>query len=224
MNKKQIITGIVILALIIVGTIYAVNNRKTELVAGAPEEILTETPGTENENTDTAEGETATPSETQQGRINAQKSKDTLILGHKAYGTGDYVKALAYYQEAATYLKNDLAYSGQFNVYMAQGNFVAAKTAIDMAISLNPLHYEYWNAKLTLLDEKTNASYTELKKVYDEALAKVVLDTKVNIVLHFAGIAEKNGRTNDAVAAWRYAIELYPANTAIYQQQINRIQ
>jgi len=154
---------------------------------------------------------------------NIEKWDTAMNNAHKSFGAGDYAQAVSFFQEALTYNNRDEPYSGLSFSYGAQGNWVKAREAIDSAISLNPLNTEYWNWKMTLLDEKTSASWADLKKVYNEALPKVDPKTKVNLVVYFAAMAEKNGEKTEAIALWEYAIELYPQNTLIYQGEIDRL-
>ena len=39
----------------------------------------------------------------------------------------------------------------------------------------------------------------------------------------FAGIAENNWQTSEAISVWEYAKHLYPQNNAIYQAEIDRL-
>ena len=142
-----------------------------------------------------------------------------------AFGKGDYDRAIAFYNEALSYYKDrDEPYSGLFSVYNVQNNVDQARVAIEAAIRLNPLFTEHWKSKLILLDEKTNVSFADLKKVYEEGILKVDPVTKGNLVVYFASMAGRNGEKAEAVSLWEYAKELYPDNSAIYQAEIDRLQ
>ena len=140
-----------------------------------------------------------------------------------AFGKGEYDKSISFYNEALSYYKGDEPYSGLFLAYSAQNNAEQARIAIEVAIKLNPLFVEHWKSKLSLLDEKTNVSFADLKKIYQEGILKVDPRTKVNLVVYFAAMAERNGEKAEAIALWEYAKELYPPNTLIYQAQIDRL-
>jgi hypothetical protein len=47
--------------------------------------------------------------------------------------------------------------------------------------------------------------------------------TKVNLVTQFARIAESNGERKEAIDLWTYAKTVYPENSSVYQQEIDRI-
>ncbi len=154
-----------------------------------------------------------------------EKAKfDTAMSnGNKAFLSGNYSQAIVYYSEALTYNKTDVVHARLFAAYSAQNDTIKAQTAIDTAISLNPKYTDYWNYKLIFMDQKTDASYSDLKKIYTEALSKVDSKNKVNLVTHFAEIAESNGQKSEAISLWEYAKNLYPANTALYQAEIDRL-
>jgi len=136
----------------------------------------------------------------------------------------DYSQSIVYYKQALTLQNTDTPYSGLFIVYGAQGDWVNAQKVLDLAIKINPLFVDYWISKLTVLDEKTSATYQELKNVYNEGLSKVDPKTKINLVSYFAGIAENNGQITDAITAWTYSKQLFPENSSIYQTEIDRLQ
>ena len=140
-----------------------------------------------------------------------------------AFGKGEYPKAIGYYDEAVLYSKVDTVYSGLFTVYGAQGEWEKARASLDSAIALNPLYTEYWKWKLTVLDGKTASSFQDLQKVYEEGLLKGDKRTRVNLVTHFASIAEGNAQKSEAIALWEYAKQLYPQNGVIYQAEIDRL-
>ena len=143
-----------------------------------------------------------------------------------AFNKGEYDRAVFYYNEALPYSSDkdrDTIYSGLFIVYSTQNNIDKAITALDTAISLNPLFTEYWKSKLSFLDEKTSVSFLDLKKIYEEGLEKTDPSTKINLVTYFATIAENNKENEKAIELWEYAIELYPQNTEIYQAEIDSL-
>lgn len=164
-----------------------------------------------------------TPVSTTTSAENKTKFNTAMANASKAFNKAEYPKAIDYYNEALKYMKSDTVYSGLFNTYGAQGDWVKAKTAIDTAITLNPSFTDHWTSKLTMMDEKTDATFESLKKVYTEGLTKVDGKTKINLVTHFARIAEGNGEDNEAVALFTYAKEVHPANASIYDQEIARI-
>lgn len=154
-----------------------------------------------------------------------KKAKWNTAMGNArtAFGKGEYDKAIIFYNEALSYYKTDTGYSGLSVVYGAQNNIDQARIAIESAIKLNPLFTEYWISKLSLLDDKTNVSYQDLQKIYNEGLTKVDPKTKINLVTYFAGVAEKNWQKDDAISLWEYAKNLYPQNSSIYQAEIDRL-
>lgn len=153
------------------------------------------------------------------------KQKFDLVMKNasKASLKGDYVLALKYYNDALLLKKSDVVYSGMFNVYSAQQNWVKAEETINNALEINPKYTEYWKWKLTLLDERTSATFTDLKKIYEEALIKSDRRTKINLITHFATIAEYSGEKGEAISLWEYAKEINSIKSAIYQAEIDRL-
>ncbi|MFA5777924.1 MAG: hypothetical protein WC870_00310 [Candidatus Paceibacterota bacterium] len=220
-QKTSIIMVTVGLLLIILGIFYYKNK------AEVPEDIIPEEtdtsllPAEENaqNKADLANSEEFKAQEA----IKKAKWNTAMTNARTAFGKGEYDKSIGYYNEALSYYKTDTVYSGLFVVYSAQNNIDKARIAIDNAIKLNPFVAEYWNSKLIFLDEKTSVSFIDLKRIYEEGLPKVDPQTKINLVTHFAGIAERNWQKAEAIALWEYAKQLYPQNSSIYQAEIDRL-
>ncbi len=234
LNKDQII-NIVLMALaaivFVVLVVYFykdITKDKTEVEEENMEvpvstENTTIPPTIESTTTPNTPATPTTPAPTTTSAENKAKFSTAMANASKAFNKGEYPKAIDYYNEALKYMKTDTAYSGLFNTYGAQGDWVKAKTALDAAITINPLFTDYWTSKLTMMDEKTDATFASLKKVYTEGLTKVDGKTKINLVTHFARIAEANGEDNEAVALFTYAKQVHPANASVYDQEISRI-
>lgn len=178
----------------------------------------------ENKTTDVENNEVKVESsEPKISNTNQELFSKALADGNTALINKDYNKALNYYNEALKYRNSDLVYARMFSLYSAQSNFTKALESINKAIELNPAYTDYWNDKLTLLDTQTSSSFAELKVVYNDGLTKVDNRTKINLITHFARIAENNGEKNEAILAWNKAIEVYPQGSSIYQAEIDRL-
>ncbi len=183
--------------------------------------------GEEEESEVVEEGEVAEPS-VESGKPvisdpNKAKFDQALISANTATLAGNHAQAIVYLNQALTYKDSDVVYVRLYSAYNAQGNTAEALKAINKAIELNPSYTDYWNTKIVFMDEKTSASYTELKAVYSDGLAKVDSRTKINLVTSFAGVTERNGETADAISLWEYAKNLYPAGASSYQAEIDRL-
>jgi len=225
---RNIIMGVAAVALV-VGGIFYYQRRQTPTT----NTITTPTPPPQvgEEPSPPSEGGVLAPSggggnaEELKAQEAVKKAKWNTAMDNArtAFGKGEYDKSIAFYNEALSYNKTDTVYSGLFVVYSAQNNIDQARIAIETAIKLNPLFTEYWKSKLAMLDEKTNVSYQDLKNIYTEGLLKVNPKTKIDLVTYFAGMAERNGEKSDAISLWEYAKNLYPANTSIYQAEVDRL-
>jgi tetratricopeptide (TPR) repeat protein len=153
------------------------------------------------------------------------KFSSLLADGLKEFNNKNYDEALKYYTKALDYSGQelDIAYMRMYSVYNMQNNIEKARLMLDKAIAKNPSYTDYWTTKLVFLDEKTQVSFADLKKIYDEALTKVDSRTKINLVTSFARIAENNKENAVAISVWEKAKEVYPANKDIYQKEIDRL-
>lgn len=227
---KNIVLGIVVVVLIIGGVYYAKTKK-----AMAPDRvddqeipILNENNNfisNENENTLINQEENSETIDNKSSIAKENKLKFNTAMNNAmiAFGKGEYDKSIIYYNEALTFIKSDKAYSGLFITYGAKKDWANAKIAIDKAIELNSLNTDFWIWKMQLLDEQTGTSFIDLKKIYTDGLSKVDPKTKINLVTSFARIAENNGEIEEAIAIWGYAKEIYPVNSLIYQQEIDRL-
>ena len=213
-QTKSLIISIIVIVLIVGGIFYYQKNKRVV----APAE-------NENPNTSTLEENLIPTPEPEAEELLQKKVNEANAQELKAQAS---VKKAqwnnAMYNEALSYEKTDTVYSGLFVVFSAQNNIDQARVAIDAAIKLNPLFTQYWKDKLSLLNDKTNVSYQDLKNVYSEGLLKVDPKTKIDLVTYFAGVAERNGQKVDAISLWEYAKNLYPQNSIIYQGEIDRLQ
>jgi len=232
MNKKYInlaIIGLMILILVIAGLMdyrkgidEDINNIDLENIDDAiknenEENVVSEEVPNENTNPET----TATPKPVV--NPNTVKFNTALSNGSTAFNAKEYDKAITYFDEALTYNKSDVVYVRLFSAYSAKGNWTKALEMIDQAISVKPSYTDYWIYKLVVMDEKTNATFSELKNIYVDGLTKVDPKTKINLMTNFARIAENNGDKSEAISIWTKAQTVYPENKTVYQAEINRL-
>lgn len=155
--------------------------------------------------------------------VDKQKFNDLMTNGSKAFLAKNYTEAIRIYNEALVLSPSDVVYIRLFEIYNIQGNVVQAQYMLNMAIVKNPSYTDYWNTKLVYLDEKTDTSFVDLKKIYNDGLVKVNIETKINLVTTFARIAESNKEYTEAIALFNYAKQENPENSSIYQQEIDRL-
>ncbi len=230
-QTQNIIIGSVIVLLIAGGAYYS--NQKTQTI---PTETDTSESDVVVDNIDTTPTKSADTS-TKKPVANTNTVDTTNVLspekkisfdaaltqGSNAYNQGDYGAAITYYKTALKYSESDIVYVRLYTIYNIQGDTEKAGVAINTAIRLNPAFTDYWSTKLLFLDQKTNTSYADLKKIYEEGLTKVNPKTKVNLVIQFAGVAEANGQISDAVSMWTYAKTLFSENASAFQAEIDRL-
>lgn len=218
-KKKKIIIGIAIVILIALCTYILWPSAP----AASPEDgIPSQSETGQNTPAETpagAEGSASNVGSSTEAPFNA-----AMNAARKAFGQKDYASSLKYYQEALSYRNSDTVFAGMYTVFTAQQDWKRAAAAVDGAIAANPLFVDYWKWKIGLMDERTAASYADLKKVYEEGLGKVDAKYKVNLVTYFAGVSESNLEKAEAVKLWQYAETVYPQNNAVYQAEIARIQ
>lgn len=220
MNKEQKV-GIIILIIIVLGLVYF-NTSKKGGEAQVAEPVL------EDSTQDLLKDETSDVSKAPvKTTVPATSAKDSfnsaMTKGNTAFLAKNYDEAIRFFKEALNYKDADTAYFRLYDVYNAQNNIDEARVYLEKAIQKNPAYTEYWTTKLTFLDEKTSVSYLDLKKIYEDGLLKVNSQTKVNLVTTFARVAEANKQYGEAAFYWGYAKELLPANSAIFQAEIDRL-
>lgn len=218
-QTRNILIGVVAV-LLIVGGIYYSKNQKADVVEDASN-TNTELPGT-GEN-DTSVGVKNDETVINQDVKNTQKFNEAMQNAQVAFGKGEYDQSIAYYNDALSFRKSDKVYSGLFLSYSALNNVDKARVALDTAIKLNPTYVDYWKWKLSILDDKTGVSFPDLKRVYEEGIVKVDSKTKINLITHFAVIAENNFQKAEAISLWEYAKQINPAKASVYQVEIDRL-
>lgn len=230
-KKNNLILSAVGLLLIIGGVFYYKKEKQTVLPKESDDvvsgEEVAQTPEDEANKEQVLQDKVNKTNEEELKAQNAAKKaawSTAMDNARTAFGKGEYDKAISFYKESLNYYKRDSAYSGLFLAYSAQNNVDQARIAIDAAINLNPTFSEHWKSKLSLLNDKTNLSFTDLKKIYEDGLTKVNSATKINLVTFFAVIAENKKEYKEAIAAWEYAKTLYPQNSSVYQAEIERLQ
>ncbi len=216
-KKSVIIGGIILVVLILVGSFYfkkTIKNEEEKNIEGEQNSLVKED-----------DAVIANESKSQETPVDAEaKFNGAMLRAQTSFQKKEYARAISFYKEALIYKKSDVVYAGLYTVYSAQLDLIKAQDAIAAAIKLQPSYTDYWNWKIDLLDEKTIMSYQNLKTIYSEALSKVDSRTKINLVTHFARIAENNNEKDEAIALWKYAIEIYPSNSTIYQSEIDRLE
>lgn len=227
-QKRNIIIVLIALVLVIGGIFYVKKDSKNKIKG--IETLLID----ENDVDVNIEGEKVLENEenkeennimAETPKISQEKERFNLAMDNarKSFREREYDKSIGYYNEALNYDKLDVVYSGMYVTHGAQNEWEKALMALNKAIELNPSYTDYWAWKLALLDERTITPFQDLKSVYNEGLLKVDSKTKVNLVTYFAGIAERNNEKQEALALWEYAKEIFPQNSSIFQEEINRL-
>lgn len=227
-NKKVII--LVVVLLVLGGAYYFSSKNKKNPEPGQKQE---QTGGEDKtgapDNSPVKEGESG-------GQVNPGNNSSSSVTpdltdtfnkainkAQVAFGKKDYDGAISAYNEALNYIKSDKVYAGLYTAYTAKQDWPSALKALDSALSLNSANPDYWKWKMTLLDEKTDAKFADLKLIYEDGLTKVDPRTKINLVTHLASIAVSNQEKTEAIALWEKAKELYPENAAVYQKEIDKL-
>lgn len=208
----SIVVALIVLVFLLVG-----NERKDSNIIDDLKDKTDITVGENNESVDN-EPEKVVPVQSA-----LEKAGIAIDKGDKAYLAQNYGQAATYYQQAIDYGRKEMGYVRLSRLYTATGEIEKALDYLDKAIELNPTSTDHQVSKLALMDEKTEATFSELKSVYLEGLEKVNSTTKINLVTTFARMAENNQQYQDAIGAWEEAKTLYPDRADIYQAEIDRL-
>lgn len=219
MNKEQKV-GIIILIIIVLGLVYFNVGKKSNVEDEVDQEL-------EDKTEELLKEENKAPVAPVQNTVKAPNTQEVFNIamtkGNTAFLAKNYEDAIKFYKEALNAKDSDTAYMRLFDVYNAQNNIDEARVNLEKALQRKPSYTEYWTTKLIFLDEKTNVSYLDLKKIYEDGLLKVDPKTKVNLVTTFARVAESNKQYGEAAFYFGYAKEIYPANATEFQAEIDRL-
>ena len=215
-QKRNAVIAVVVAVLLLIGvSAYTRTQKDKDIQIEIPteSEVVEESPKTDIETKPVITED----SQTKELFNNAMRSAQSAYLAKK------YPEALASYTKALTYRKSDVVYAGMYTVYVAQGEWVKAITALDNAIALRSGFAEYFKWKIGIMDEHTNASYVELMNVYNTGLESAESNQKINLVTYFAGIAESNNMKDEAIGLWEKAKVMNPEAKDVYQAEIDRL-
>ncbi len=231
MKNIPILVGVASIAVIGIFTFSYIKNEAPEI---APQPIVDGDSNPKVETSPTPSPTPAVPQSTSQkitdesGTIqltlaNQDKFNTALSNARKAQLNKNYALALAFYIEALEYKKSDIVYADLYTLQLLLNDSIKARQAIMTAIELKPDYTEYWKWLLSLEKERFNMPFADLKKIYDEGYAKSLSATKVNLVTHFARMADNMGIYKESIAYWELAVTLNPGNASAYEAEIESI-
>lgn len=93
-----------------------------------------------------------------------------------------------------------------------------AISEINTAISLKGNEFNFWLSKIMY---SVSLKPEAIEQIYQNALTAT--DNNINIVTSFAVFEEKNGDRDGAISLWKKAQTLFPEQSNIYQQEIDRL-
>lgn len=99
------------------------------------------------------------------------------------------------------------------------GSQSLALTEVNRAIAIYAGDSEYWLWKIELEKIFHPGDTVYIEKVYNDALLKT--KNNINIVTGYASYLASIGKKNEAITYWQKAIDLYPKNKDLYQQEID---
>lgn len=134
---------------------------------------------------------------------------------------GEYGKAKELLESAmALDPKNSNLIATYSSLLATMGDKESALEYIDKAIELYSAESNYWLWKIDL-EKELGASKEKLETIYKDALSATKND--LNIVTVYAQFLKSENRNEEAIIQWQKAIELYPENKTIYQQEIDAL-
>jgi tetratricopeptide (TPR) repeat protein len=105
------------------------------------------------------------------------------------------------------------------SLYRAKGDIGKARASIRRALDIDGENVNDWVSFIELSKDVGDKPLTDL---YNEALSKT--HNNVNVVIAYAKALEDIGNLDGAVAQWQKALQLNPADKAVYDAQIKRLQ
>lgn len=219
-NTKVIILLVILLIVAVFVLVFFINKNKSNNESGQGKRIVDGISGDVIKEGDAPIPKVENIEVTEENKDDFNK---VMKEAQEAFGVRDFDKSIKLYEKALTIQKIDKVYSGLYIVYSAKQDWQNAINSIYEAIKLNPLNPDYRQWLLALLDEKTDATFVELKNFYLESLKEIDPRGRVDLVTNFARIAESNNEVIEAISLWEKAKELFPANNDIYQKEIDRL-
>ncbi len=144
-----------------------------------------------------------------------------IYLGQQYFGLGRLQKSKEMFETAIKiYPKNEQAYVGLALTLEDAGDREEERAALKQALEINPQNADIWLRYIDL--RKTmGADGNEMENLFQDGLKAT--DRNINLVVRLAGFEETAGNIDKAVLLWQEAVKLYPSNSQIYQQEINRL-
>lgn len=152
-----------------------------------------------------------------------EKYDQLMLSASNAYNQQKYGESIKYLKQALELEELDVVYAKMYSSYKAMGDSDNAFIVLEKARGLNNSFNQYWIWTIEHRRIVDNYSFDQLDEIYKEGIDKVELTAKVNFVIFFASTAEQMSEKERAIELWEHAIELYPDNKNIYQNQIDTL-
>lgn len=146
----------------------------------------------------------------------------TSALRYKSEGDmgnrSAYYTAIDIYKELVIYTDNKiwLPYLNMGNIYKILGEYENADTAYDGGLKIASDATLYL-AKIELYQDYMKKSFSDVKKLYDQALSSTIENT--NLYINYASFLKKNKEYEDSLSIYKVLSERYPDNQG-YKDQI----
>ncbi len=221
MNKKHIIIGLVLLA-IVAGGVFMVFNKK----AGAPKQqfVSYKDPGLTTEEKAGFQKKLAElEGQLKDAKDDNSKFKLIMQIGIQHYALGEYALAQERYNAASKILPdNPTVWSELYVVENVMGDYVSARTHILKAIELNPASAQYWRWRIDIEKDHFSPAPAIVEDLYAQALSKT--NENVEILAMQARYYESVNKVGAAIDVWKRLKVVDPSNTGVYDEEIKTLQ
>lgn len=113
-------------------------------------------------------------------------------------------------------------YVSLYLVFLDMTDYKSAETNIKKSIEKKSVNADAWKRYILLEVEKFQMPDVEIRKLYAQALQQA--QPNIDVITDYAVYLEKVGDLEGAKEYWQKAIEAYPVNKVLYQQEIERLE
>ena len=219
LKKNKIILGVIVLALIAGGVVYAMRRSSEKLQGQTPDPRVDQ--GTQPFYEQELEKAKAQVDNLPRNASAADTFRAYLLLGDQYAVLGKLQEAQEAYSKAGTAVTdNPVPFEKLYAVYVRAESYDKARENIDKALALNRFSPDDWLSKITLEKDHFAASNDDLQKLYEEALQKT--NNNLTIIVSYATWYEQRGLQDAARQWWKKAAEQDPENNWYKQKALGQ--
>lgn len=159
------------------------------------------------------------------GVTDDQKFNLYMQEGFQLYGLGKYVEATDAFTKASEIHKQDAnPYIALYQVQFDMNDNKGAKASIKKSLELKNDSADIWKKYIGLEIDRFEISNEKADGLFQQAIeATKNNSSQIDIITTYAQFLETVGNIQGAIDNWQKAIQLNNSNSAVYEQEIQRL-